>query len=181
MIKEQIKVLIVEDNVNDAQLIQYHINKIVETPNIVSVNTFNDFKDNLVLFNPDIIISDYKMNGFNGMDVLRYTKTHSNVSNFIFITGTIYDEELAAETILNGATGYILKKHMRILSTKLLPYFKKAIENRKISRLPPGHEEMFESMKAFIESAKRDNQAHIESYQQIKDALDKIKSLNKDA
>ncbi len=181
MIKEQIKVLIVEDNVNDAQLIEYNINKIVENPTIISVNTYNDFLDSLESFDPDIVISDYKMNGFNGMDVLRYTKIHSKVSNFIFITGTIYDEELAAETILSGATGYILKKHMRILHTKLLPYIEKALENRRVSKLPPGHEEMFDSMKAFIKSAERDNKAHIESYNQIKNALEKIKSLNNNA
>lgn len=175
MIKERIKILIVEDNPNDVQIIEYHIKKIVESPEIVKVNSFEEFRNKLLVFTPDVILSDYKMNGFNGMEVLKFTKTHTRISNFIFITGTIYNEELAAETILSGATGYILKKNINHLSEKLLPYFNKIINYKKEVYLPEGHEIMFQSMRDFIESANRDNKTHIESYNQIKEALEKIK------
>jgi len=176
MINEKIKILIVEDNLNDIQLIDYYIRKIVVSPEILAVDTFNDFKKRVLDFYPDIILSDYKMNGFTGMEVLKFTKANTLISNFIFITGTIYDEELAAETILSGATGYILKKNINKLNEKLLPYFKKVISQRKKRKLPSGHELMFQSMYDFIDNAKRENQAHIESYNQIKEALEKIKN-----
>jgi len=174
MIQDKIKILIVEDNSNDAKLIDYHIRKILAAPEITKVETFDDFISALDSFCPDIILSDYRMNGFTGMEVLEYTNDNSNVSNFIFITGTIYDEELAAQTILSGATGYILKKNINILHQKLLPYFEQLLMKKR-SQLPPEHDEMFATIKAFVDNAQRDNQTHVESYTQIKNAIDKIK------
>lgn len=181
MIQENLKILLVEDNLEDAQLIEYHIKKIIKQPELIHVDTFEGFKNTLNCYNPDVIISDYKMNGFNGMEVLLYTKKNSLIHNFIFITGTVDDEELAAETILNGATGYILKKNLKSLHLKLLPYFQKIVESKKMVKLPIGHKEMFESMRAYIESAKRDNQAHWESFEEIKKTLNKYKAFKKNA
>jgi len=175
MIQDNLKILIVEDNPNDTRLIEYHIGKIVANPEIVSVDTFDGFVDALDLFNPDIILSDYRMSGFTGMEVLKYTNENSDVSDFIFITGTIYDEELAAQTILSGATGYILKKNINILHEKLLPYFEKLVLKRQTS-MPSGQEDMLSKIQAFVERASKDNQTHIESYLQIKHAIDKIKA-----
>ena len=175
MIHDHIKVLIVEDNPNDAKLIDYHIKRIVSDPEIVRVENFDDFVETLEKFKPEIILSDYKMNGFDGMEVLRYANENSTVSSFIFITGTINNEELAAQTILNGATGYILKKNINILHTKLLPYFEQLLANRLT---PPisNHEEILDKIQAFIRNAEKDNQMHVASYNQIKEALEKIKS-----
>ena len=174
MIKDKLKILIVEDNLNDTKLIEYHIRKIVAKPEMVSVDTFDGFVEALDQFIPDIILSDYKMSGFTGMEVLKYANENSDVSDFIFITGTIYDEELAAQTILSGATGYILKKNINILNEKLLPYFEKVVVKRQAS-LPPGYADMLSTIQSFVDSASRDNQSHIESYTQIKNAIQKIK------
>lgn len=175
MIKETLKILIIEDDKNDAQLIEYHINKIVETSKIIKVFSYNDFIETVHTFHPDVILSDYKMNGFTGMEVLKYTITHTSNTNFIFITGTINDEELAAQTILNGATGYILKKNIKELYNKLHPYFVKIAEEKAETKLPEEHKEIIDKLKAYIKSAKKNNQEHIESYNQIKNALEKIK------
>ena len=56
---------------------------------------------------PDIIISDYQLPSYTGMDVLEYAQKKSPMTAFIF--STIQDEEIAANTILNGASVYILK------------------------------------------------------------------------
>lgn len=180
MIHDHIKVLIVEDNPNDAKLIDYHIKRIVSDPEIVRVENFDDFVEALENFKPEIILSDYKMNGFDGMEVLKYANENSTVSSFIFITGTINNEELAAQTILSGATGYILKKNINILHAKLLPYFEQVLANRMIPSTT-NHEEILNKIQAFIKNAEKDNQMHVASYNQIKEALEKIKSNEKNA
>jgi len=174
MIQDKLKILIVEDNLNDTRLIEYHIRKIVAEPEIVSVDTFDGFVEALDLFIPDIILSDYRMSGFTGMEVLKYTNEHSEVSDFIFITGTIYDEELAAQTILSGATGYVLKKNINQLNQKLLPYFEKLVLKRK-ELFPSGYEDMLNTIQSFVDSASKENQAHVDSYLQIKKAINKIR------
>ena len=180
MINDHIKILIVEDNPNDAKLIDYHIKRVVTEPEILCVETFEDFVTALDTFEPEIILSDYRMNGFDGMEVLKHTTENSTVSSFVFITGTINNEELAAQTILSGATGYILKKNINILHTKLLPYFEQLLASR-VKNKQSNHEEILEKVRVFIKNADKDNQVHIDSYNQIKDALDKIKLKQNDA
>ncbi len=179
MIKEKLRILIVEDNPNDASLIEYHLKKIIEKPEIKKVDTFSKFKEFVHFFDPDVIISDYKLNGFTGMEVLDYVNQETTIRHFIFVTGTIYDEELAAETILNGATGYILKKHMKTLNSKLLPYFTKIAKSKSTEALPPGHEKTLAAMQQFIESAKRENQAIVQGYLEMKKTLEKYNYLKK--
>jgi hypothetical protein len=60
---------------------------------------------------------------------LELTRSIDENLPLIFITGTLEDEELAANTILSGASGFILKKHMNELSEKLRPLLKKVVYN----------------------------------------------------
>lgn len=178
MIDKKLKILIVEDNPNDARLIDYHVRRIVSMPEIMAVDSFEAFEHAVKTNLPDIILSDYKLKTFTGMEVLEYVIEKTNISNFIFITGTIYDEELAAQTILSGATGYILKKNMSILSTKLLPYFEK-IASTPVRHAPKDHEVVLTTINAFLNNTHKENQIHIDSYNQIKEAIERIKSLDK--
>ncbi len=181
MITTPIKIILMEDNPDDVKLLDYHIKKIVESPEILVMHEFERFTKEVHSFKPDVIFSDYKMNGFNGMDVLAYVTKNTNVSNFIFVTGTIYDEELAAETILNGATGYILKKHMPVMSAKLLPYFEEIVASKSTSKLPDDYEEMFNALYSYIDNAKKENQAIRQSYYEMRKTLVKYNYLKNDS
>jgi len=175
MITETLKIIVVEDNVNDFTLIERQINKVLENSYILHVNSFEKFKASLVDFRPDIIISDYKLGGFTGMDVLDYVHENSPSTCFIFVTGTINNEEIAVNTILNGASGYILKKNISRLNEKLSPIFEKVIENRK-AVLSQSHQEI---IRGFIDSANKSNEMHIESYENMRKSLEKFKKENK--
>ncbi|APG59316.1 response regulator [Christiangramia salexigens] len=129
MIKIPLRILLVEDLESDVALIKRQIRKIVESPVIEVTDNLSDCHDLLINFAPDIVLSDYNLPNCTGLDIMELVKNFDESIDFIFITGTIDDEELAANTILNGASGYILKKHMNNLSEKLKPYFKKLIFN----------------------------------------------------
>lgn len=174
MIIDILKILIVEDNISDFMLIEHQINKVLEKPYISHVSSLEKFKASLVNFKPDIIISDYKLSGFTGMDVLEFAQKSTPSTCFIFVTGTINNEEVAANTILNGASGYILKKNMSKLSEKLLPIFEKIIENKK-TLLSPQYQETVEAIKGFIDSASKSNDIHIKNYESMKKSLEKFK------
>lgn len=129
MIKVPLRILLVEDLESDADLIQRQIKKIVEAPEIVVTDNLEDCKKHLVNFAPDVVLSDYNLPECTGLDVMTLVKEFDDSIAFIFITGTINDEELAANTILSGASGYILKKHMNNLGEKLKPYLKRVVVN----------------------------------------------------
>lgn len=129
MINRKLNILLIEDNQNDIFLIKRQISKIVSEPNIEVTDNLEECKSLLVNFAPDVVLSDYNLPNCTGLDVLNLVKEYDESIEFIFITGTINDEELAANTILNGASGYILKKHINNLGEKLEPLLKKVVIN----------------------------------------------------
>ncbi|MFV8224337.1 response regulator [Christiangramia aquimixticola] len=129
MINKKLNILLVEDNQSDIYLIKRQISKIVKEPVIKTTDNLLDCKELLVSFAPDVVLSDYNLPTCTGLDILNLVKEFDETIAFIFITGTIHDEELAAHTILNGASGYILKKHMNYLYEKLEPLLKKVVFN----------------------------------------------------
>lgn len=129
MIKTKLRILLIEDYKTDAELIQIQIKSFVEDYEIKIVDNLNDFTRELQTFIPDVILSDYNLPSCTGLDILQEAQAHDPNIPFIFITGTIDDDEMAANTILSGASGFILKKHMNNLAEKLEPLFKQVVFN----------------------------------------------------
>ena len=127
MITTPLRILLVEDEEADVLVTKRAINKIVEEPVIKVVDNLNDCRTQMVNFVPDVVISDYNLPTCNGLEVLELVQKFDQSVPFIFLTGTVNDEELAANTILAGAWGYILKKHMDELEERLGPLLKKVI------------------------------------------------------
>lgn len=129
MITIPLRILLVEDSATDVALIKRNIKKIVEDPQFELVEDLSGCENKMMNFIPDLVISDYNLPNCDGFEVLELTQKIDPEIPFIFITGTIEDEDLAANTILAGATGFILKKHMPQLDEKLKPLFKKIVYN----------------------------------------------------
>lgn len=129
MITTSLKILLVEDYPTDADLISLHLQKIVKNPDIKVVDNLEDCKQALQDFVPDVVLSDYNLPTCDGLDILKLTKSIDEHIPLIFITGTIDDDELAANTILSGASGFVLKKNMHCMDEKLKPLLKKVVFN----------------------------------------------------
>jgi signal transduction histidine kinase len=56
----------------------------------------------------DLILSDFNMPGFNGLEALDLARKQKSTIPFIFMSGTI-GEERAIEALRNGASDYVLK------------------------------------------------------------------------
>ena len=95
----------------------------------IRVETEKDFRNAINDYNPDLIISDYSMPMFNGMDALKIANEVCPDIPFIILTGSI-NEETAVECIKTGATDYLLKDNMTRLPFAVLDAIKK-FENEK--------------------------------------------------
>lgn len=177
MINKPLKILLVEDNATDKVLIERQIKKILSAPKILHLTELEEVKKSIALFDPDVVLSDYNLGLYSGLEILQYIKTQNKRIPLIFVTGTIDNEELAAESILTGAYGYLLKNNINQLHKKLLPYFEKIIASQEKENITSTHSKVFEEFQSYLNKIKTDNKIIRASYQEMKRALDTLKSL----
>jgi two-component system, cell cycle sensor histidine kinase and response regulator CckA len=105
-----IKVLIVEDNPDDADMVLHQLKRDGYDPIWERVEDAAAFKERL---NPSIqlILSDYQLPQFTGLEALDILNASGLNIPFILISGTI-GEDLAVKAMKAGASDYLLKDRM---------------------------------------------------------------------
>jgi len=115
--KAPLRVLLVEDNPNDAKLLMFELKKNYEIT-YIRVETRDDYLRELSSFNPDIVISDYNLPSFNGMEALRIKSEKYPHLPFVLVTGSL-NEETAVEVMKAGAEDYVIKGNLQRLITSV--------------------------------------------------------------
>jgi PAS domain S-box-containing protein len=127
--KNLLRILFVEDVPSDVDLAVLELRKEKILFEYTTVCTKNDLVNALKEFKPDLIISDYIMPAFNGLQALKTTKEFNPGIPFILYTGSV-NEETAVECIKAGAQDYVIKEHM----TRLPFAVKEALEQVSINQ-----------------------------------------------
>ncbi|MDA3813956.1 MAG: PAS domain S-box protein [Candidatus Cloacimonetes bacterium] len=109
--EEKIKVLILEDVIEDLELVVFELRRAEIKFTHLHVETEVDFRKGLVEFKPDIILSDYKLPQFTGMEALLIAKEITPLTPFIIVTGSL-NEETAVNCIKAGAWNYVIKENL---------------------------------------------------------------------
>lgn len=126
---EKLQIIMVEDSVDDAEIIQFELKSAGFDFNAQVVKNRQDFIRALKSDTPDIILSDFTMPNFDGLSALKVAKEEAPYVPFVFVSGTI-GEERAIEALKNGATDYILKDHLISLGPKIKRALTEAKERR---------------------------------------------------
>ena len=122
---EQVPVLMVEDDDNDAVLINRELGRLTPTPVVQHVRTKPAFAAALEGFAPHAILSDHNIPGFSGWEALELAQHAQPDVPFILVTGSL-DEETAVRYLKNGASDYILKDRLVRLGPALLEALERA-------------------------------------------------------
>jgi DNA-binding NtrC family response regulator len=130
MMTDGLKILIVEDNQSDTDLLQRELKK--NGWNFISevVQTRESYENALESFSPDIILSDYSLPAFDGVTAFNIKQKKSPEIPFIIVSGTI-GEEKSIELIKSGITDYALKEKIFSLPPKISRALKDAKEKRE--------------------------------------------------
>jgi diguanylate cyclase (GGDEF)-like protein len=120
---QELRVLVVEDAPRDAELALRELTKGGIGCRSQVVATEQDFRGALRDFQPDVILSDFTMHGFDGMTALGIAAENAPDVPFIFLSGTL-GEERAIEALKRGATDYLLKSNL----ARLAPAVRRALE-----------------------------------------------------
>jgi serine phosphatase RsbU (regulator of sigma subunit)/ActR/RegA family two-component response regulator len=122
-----IQILLIEDDDNDALLLQRQLNKTKIVYEFTRVETFTELVHALKYNQYDLVISDYNLLGYTGLDVLKLLKSEKKDIPFLLVSGTI--GELAAVSIMKaGACDYVMKDNL----LKLPQVVKREIDEHKI-------------------------------------------------
>lgn len=107
-----LSILLLEDQPFDAELIMEQLKALDEyTCDITWTKDHDTFVAALDSLCPDIILSDYSLMGFNGLEALKIVTERKMLVPFIFVTGAL-DEETAVNTIKAGAWDYVVKDRL---------------------------------------------------------------------
>ncbi len=127
----ELRILILEDNPVDAELEERELRDGGLKAIIRWVETRTAFVYELGAFSPDLVLSDYKLPSFDGLSALTIVKERYPDIPFLFVTGTL-GEERAVDTLLRGATDYILKDRLFRLVPAVNRALKEAEERRRL-------------------------------------------------
>lgn len=123
------RILVNEDSEMDFKLLEAEFLRAQFSCQLRRVGTREDFIQELARFQPDLIISDYYMSGFNGLDALEIVKRDRPGTPFVILTNAL-NEEIAVECMKRGATDYVLKNRL----PRLVAILKSALERQQLSR-----------------------------------------------
>jgi PAS domain S-box-containing protein len=102
------RILLLEDNPADAKLSLRELARAGFGLDSDVVSTSEEFTQKLQSTRYDLILADYRLPTWNGLDALRWLRQAGIDTPFILVTGTLGDD-LAVECIKEGATDYVLK------------------------------------------------------------------------
>jgi two-component system, cell cycle sensor histidine kinase and response regulator CckA len=111
-----LRMLIIEDSENDALLMVRHLTRGGYEVQWDRVDTEQQVDSAAEVNNWDLVICDYSMPGFNGLEALRRFRSRGSDTPFIFVSGTI-GEDAAVNAMRLGAQDYVMKGNLN----RLLP------------------------------------------------------------
>ena len=120
-----VRVLLVEDSEDDAKLVLRALRRGGFEPTYRRVQTATDLQAALSPDSWDVVISDFRMPGFTGLDALKIFRSTGLDIPFILISGTI-GEATAVDAMKAGASDYIMKKSLTRLAPALERELKEA-------------------------------------------------------
>jgi CheY-like chemotaxis protein len=109
-----LKILMLEDIPIDAEMIEQELQNASIEHNTRRVASKNKFLKELETYSPDLILADYSLPQFSGLEALKIVREMGERIPFILVTG-MKDEEIAVDCLKEGADDYILKSSLRRL------------------------------------------------------------------
>lgn len=149
---KDLKILIYEDMPSDVALAKIYLRPLEYNLKFQETDNESDFVSILDTFAPDIILSDYNLPKFNGMQALKIAREKMPHTPFVFVTGSL-GEEKAVEAIKAGASDFILKGRAKNLPFVVLKALREAKEIK--ARVEANQKSMLmeQRFKALIENS----------------------------
>ena len=145
-----LRVLHLEDDVRDTELIQATLEAEGIAAELTRVETEQDFFSALGRGDVDLVLADYTLPSFDGMSALRIARQKAPDVPFLFVSGTL-GEDVAIEALKTGATDYVLKARLN----RLVPAITRALRETRERTERNRAEEALGRSEAYLAEAQR--------------------------
>ena len=132
--KEPVKILHLEDDARDAELIQALLEDSGLAFEMTRIDSREDFEREIQKGAYNLILSDFSLPSFDGELALQFARTERPEVPFIYVSGTI-GEENAVQALLSGATDYLLKTNLSRLGPAVHRALREAEQEKQEKRL----------------------------------------------
>jgi two-component system, cell cycle sensor histidine kinase and response regulator CckA len=132
--KSPLHILHLEDDPNDAELIQYALEADGIAPAILRVQTRDDFVSALERGGIDLIFSDFDLPAFDGLSAAEIVQTRWPTIPLILVSGSL-DEDLTIDSFKIGATDCVPKRDLSRLAPavrRAMREVEQAVEQRRL-------------------------------------------------
>lgn len=178
-VKKDVNILLVEDEVADAELVKYALREGGMSFSLKRVETKDEFLRELDNEPLDLILSDYGLPTFDGFEALEIAQQKRPEIPFIFVTGTL-GEERAIETLKRGASDYVLKTRLSQLIPSVhrtLRVAEARVERRRAEqKLHESHEQL-RALSVYLQYVREEERTRIarEVHDELGQALTGLK------
>ena len=127
MIREPLRVLILEHAAADAELTVAELERAGYDVQAMVVSGREEFLAELARDRHDVVLADYRLPDWNGLDAFADLRIHGWETPFILVTGTL-GEERAVECVKLGIADYVLKHNLARLPLAV----RRAIDEQRV-------------------------------------------------
>ncbi|MEO8200990.1 MAG: response regulator transcription factor [Gemmatimonadota bacterium] len=128
----ELRILLLEDDPRDAELIEDSIRRWNSTLKLAVVNSAPAFSEALESFVPDVVLSDHAVGDFNAAAALEIVRARRPATAFVLVAGAF--EKIAAQCLRAGAADLILKNDLSGLPAAIEGAVKIRAPLRKLSK-----------------------------------------------
>jgi two-component sensor histidine kinase len=144
-----LRILLLEDSALDAELVTEALIEAGLPVSIERVVSADEFTRAVRDESWDLILADYLLPAFNGLNALEIAQEIARATPFVFVSGAL-GEEVAVEALKRGATDYVLKDKLDRLPATVLRALAEARERGERRRAQDALQQMLDERTALL-------------------------------
>jgi two-component sensor histidine kinase len=144
-----LRILLLEDSALDAELVTEALIEAGLPVSIERVVSADEFTRAVRDESWDLILADYLLPAFNGLNALEIAQEMARATPFVFVSGAL-GEEVAVEALKRGATDYVLKDKLDRLPATVLRALAEARERGERKRAQDALQQMLDERTALL-------------------------------
>jgi PAS domain S-box-containing protein len=110
-----VQILLIGDESAERYRISAQLKQLYPKCKVHTTDRFRSLEEYYKLNDFDIVICDFNLSDYNGVEVLFYIRERELQLPFIFISDSVWEDEMIDTLILNGASDYVAKNNLKQL------------------------------------------------------------------